>query len=296
MKFAIYVKGDRGIQSLDGLQARSLIPSVCVSEKDDPAIAAFCEKSQIPYTVENRPKQQAHIEFLRDQELDLLVCAGYSKILPGELFEHLPHGAINCHGGRLPEYRGASPIPWQIINGESYGIANILRMTEGIDDGPILAQGRYEIEEHDTARSVTDKVSAIFRQIVPDVVECYARGEIPAGTPQDEKYACHWTRRYPEDGLIPWDKLTVRQVVNLIRALDDPYPGAFIVREGQRIVLRRARIFDHQMAGVPGRCVGKTPEGALILALDGAVEILEFVQNGKLFSGDKFPARYGETF
>jgi methionyl-tRNA formyltransferase len=296
MRFGIYVKGERGIQSLVGLYARKLIPCICVSEKDESEICSFCREHQIPYIVDSHPGRKEAEDAVRRQDPELIVCAGYSKILPEELFANLRYGAINCHGGRLPQYRGASPIPWQIINGETYGVAYILKMTRGIDDGPILAQERYEIAAEDTARHVTDKVTRIFNHLVPDVVEQYAKGSPPAGEMQTEKDACHWTRRYPGDGRIHWNRMTVRQVVNFVRALDDPYPGAFVERDGSRLVIRRARAHERKMGGIPGRFVGKSAKGALILASEGAVEVLEFIVDGQILPGTEFPAKYGETF
>ena len=296
MRFVLYVKGDRGVHTLAGLMQHELSPALCVSEKAEAPILDFCKRQSLPVFVESQPKKAEHIAMVQGYKPELLVCAGYSKILPMELFSGMRHGAINCHGGRLPEYQGASPIPWQIINGETYGIAYVLKMTAGVDDGPILAQARYEIGEQETARHITDKVAAIFERIIPDVVEAYSLGKPPAGTPQRVENACHWTRRYPDDGLIVWSRMTTRQVVNLVRALDDPYPGAYIMRNGEKIIIRRARLYDQRMAGIPGRCIGKTQQGALILATDGAVEVLEFIKAGLCRSGSQFPARYGETF
>ncbi len=296
MRYAVYVKGERGFYSLKGLLARKLIPVVCVGEERERAIAKLCKKSKIPYIIEKSPGTKAHIVVTNKRKLDLLVCAGYSRILPEELFLSLRYGAINCHGGRLPQYRGASPIPWQIINGETYGIAYVIKMTKDIDNGPMLAQERYEIKENDTARNITDKVTKIFYRIVPKVVKLYASDNPPKGAPQDERDACRWTRRYPDDGIIAWNRLTAKQVVNLIRALDDPYPGAFLLRKKEKVVIRRARVFDKLVMGIPGRFIGRTSHGALILATDGAVEVLEFAYKGKHFPGNEFPGRYGETY
>jgi methionyl-tRNA formyltransferase len=246
--------------------------------------------------VETTPRTPAHIEAVHAHRPELLVCAGYSRILPGALFEPLPLGGINCHGGKLPEYRGASPIPWQIIRGETAGAAYVLRLTAGIDDGPVLASEPYTIEPTDTARTVTDKVTAIFSRIVPDVVRQCADGRPPAGEPQPPGVACHWTRRTPEDGEIDWAGSTVRDVVNLVRALDDPYPGAFVVHKGRKVIVWRARAHDRRMAGVPGRTVGRTAEGTLVLAADGAVEILDAEIDGARVGGRDLPFVYGDTF
>ena len=296
IRFVIYTKAERGRYSLQALIERGLIPALCVAEDSESHTRQMCEAHHIAYVNEKRPKQPAHIALVHSHNLDLLVCAGYSKILPGALFEQLRLGGVNCHGGKLPEYRGASPIPWQILRGETSGAAYVLRMTPGIDDGPVLATESYTIEPHDTARSVTDKVTAIFGRIVPDVVQMCSDSGVPAGTPQNESAACHWTRRTPDDGEIDWAGLSAREVVDLVRALDDPYPGAFLTHNGARLIIRRARVVERRMAGIAGRCVGKTAEGTLILAADGAVEILGFDANGTIASGRDLPVKYGDTF
>jgi methionyl-tRNA formyltransferase len=296
MRFVIYTKAERGLFSLRSLLDRKLVPVLCVSEDGERQTTALCEGAGVPVIVEKSPKKAEHIAAVHAYKPDLLVCAGYSKILPGALFEPLPLGGVNCHGGKLPEYRGASPIPWQIINGERAGAAYVLRMTPGIDDGPVLATEPYTIEPDDTARTVTDKVTSIFSRIVPDVVEAYSKGAPPAGRPQPDGVACHWTRRVPSDGEIDWAASTAQQVVDLARSLDDPYPGAFFNHNGTKIVVRRVRAHAHKMAGVAGRCVGRTGDGLLILARDGAVEVLTADLNGTRVNGRDLPVKYGDTF
>jgi methionyl-tRNA formyltransferase len=296
MRFVIYTKAERGWFSLEALVQRGLVPVLCVAEDHEPRTRTLCDGHGIAYLNEKRPRQDAHIAAVHAHRPDLLVCAGYSKILPAALFSPLPLGAINCHGGKLPEYRGASPIPWQILRGETAGAAYVLKMTAGIDDGPVLASEPYQIGPDDTARTVTDKVTAIFSRIVPAVVEAYAHGRPPAGTAQSETGACHWTRRTPADGEILWAALSAREVVDLVRALDDPYPGAFVVHQGRRLIIRRARVHPRRMAGIAGRCVGRTADATLVLARDGAVEILAFEADGVPSLGHQLPVVYGDTF
>lgn len=296
MRFVIYTKAERGWFSLDALVRRGLVPVLCVAEDQEPRTKTLCEGQGIAYLNEKRPRQDSHVADVHAHRPDLLVCAGYSKILPAVLFEPLPLGAINCHGGKLPEYRGASPIPWQILRGETAGAAYVLKMTAGIDDGPVLASEAYSIDPDDTARTVTDKVTAIFSRIVPAVVEAYAQGRPPVGTAQAEAGACHWTRRTPADGEVRWAAMTAREVVDFVRALDEPYPGAFVTHEGRRLIIRRARVHPRRMAGIAGRCVGRTADATLVLACDGAVEILAFEADGILAPGHQLPVVYGDTF
>lgn len=295
MRYVVYTKGERGLFSLRALLERGLVPVLCVSEDGDAATTGLCTAAGVPQVVEKKPSHSDHIGLVHGHAPELLMCAGYSRILPATLFEPLKYGGINCHGGRLPAYRGASPIPWQIIRGETSGRAYVLRMTSGIDDGPILASEPYTIEPEETARHITDKVTRIFSRIVPDVVARFAEGRAPTGEPQVGE-PCHWTRRVAEDGLIDWEGQTVKQVVDLVRALDEPYPGAFVRKGAETIVIRRARPFARRMAGVAGRFVGRSADGALILAADGAVEILSYERGGVVAGGREFPAVYGDTF
>jgi methionyl-tRNA formyltransferase len=292
--FVIYTKAERGFASLEALLAQGLRPLVCVSEDSDPRTLQLCSAASIPHHMEKRPRSAEHLARIHGLAPAFLMCAGYSKILPLELFGPMPLGGINCHGGRLPTYRGASPIPWQIINGETAGAAYVLRMTAAIDDGPILDSEPYSIAAEDTARHVTDKVTSIFSRIVPNVVRQFVAGQPPAGEPQRGE-PCHWTRRAPDDGLIDWT-LPVRRVVDLVRALDDPYPGAFVRYHGRKLIVWRARPCERRMAGIAGRMVGRSGNGALVLAADGAVEIVEFESDGVRMPGAQFPARYGHTF
>lgn len=294
IRFVIYTKAERGLFSLRALLERGLKPALCVSEDGEPETVALCRTADIPHRIDKRPKAAAHLAEIGNQKLDLLVCAGYSKILPAALFEPLPNGGINCHGGKLPEYRGASPIPWQILRGETSGAAYVLRMTAGIDDGPVLASEQYSIQPDDTARSVTDKVTSIFSRIVPHVVQMYVDGKPPKGIPQTGE-PCHWTRRTPADGEIDWAALSVKEVVDLVRALDDPYPGAFVVHEGRTLIITRARAYTRRMAGIAGRCVGRSADGTLILARDGAVEVVAYRSDGVPGDGLALPIKYGDT-
>lgn len=281
---------------LNALCDKNLLPVVCISENNNTAVHKLCVNRGIDYVVNSTARDKQHINAMKARELNLIVCAGYSKIIPEEIFRDLQFGGINCHGGRLPQYRGASVIPWQIINGEDFGIAYVLKLTAGIDDGPILAQERYAIDSEDTARQVTDKVIAIFKKIMPVVIESFSRGCCPRETPQDKKDVCYWTRRKPIDGLIKWGAMTAKEVVNLVRALDDPYPGAYICRNGRKYIISGARVYPDKIKGVAGRFVGKTEEGALILAKDRAVEIIRLYCDKICLAGKDFPAKYGEDF
>ena len=294
IRFILYTKGERGSSVLESLCLNNLKPLLCVSEDGDESVKDICVRNTIELTIEKNPKSDSHIGMVAKINPDLIVGAGYSKIFPKILFEHLKYGGINCHGGKLPEYRGASPIPWQIINGEKNGAAYVLKLTEGVDDGPIFLSAEYKISADDDARSITTKVTSIFSEIVPRVIKSFDEEAPIAPILQEEVGACHWTKRYPRDGEINWARLSALQVINLVRGLQDPYPGAFFNLNGQKIVIKKASIVSKKIAGIPGRCIGVLEGKPLILAIDGAVMIDMVSINNEILDAGKIGLRYGD--
>ena len=92
--------------------------SAVVLEKNDELFISLCAENGIKNIICSTPKEKAHIEKIQVLEPELILATGYSKIMPSSLLDIPRYGILNAHGGKLPEYRGASPIPWQIINGE----------------------------------------------------------------------------------------------------------------------------------------------------------------------------------
>lgn len=292
MKFILYAKGVRGLLVTKSLLSVGLVPCAVVIEKSDDDLKELCRQYNVEIKLCSKPKDKTHFDWLNNRKPDLLVAAGYSKIIPAEILNVPSMGAINCHGGRLPYYRGASPIPWQIINGETEGAASVLVMTENIDDGPMLSTEKYPIGQSETARDITDRVNKIFAKLIPKVVRQYAEGNPPVPQPQPDGQACIWTRRYPRDGLILWNTMTSQEVVNLIRGLDEPYPGAFTYFRGGKIVIKKAIVHPTMIRGVPGRFVGSREGLPTIIAKDVAVGILSFSVNN--CNDVPFPLKYGD--
>jgi len=291
--FIFYGKSERGFRSLKSIYEHGYVPSFVFLEKYDDNFVKWLRGNKLDFSICPTPKDLDHLQQVGVIKPDVLVCAGYSRIFPQSLISSANWGVINCHGGRLPNYRGASPIPWQIINGESHGCAYVLKMTEGIDNGPILAEREYEISPSDTARAVTDKVLDIFSDILPSVMDQIAElRDIPKGVSQNEFGAVRWGRRYPEDGKIDWSQ-PVTQVYNLIRALDHPYPGAYLEFENMRIKIWRASTPNQIIRGVPGRVVGKTSSSTLVLCGDGVIQIDNIEIAGERQTGNFLPFGYG---
>jgi hypothetical protein len=156
---------------------------------------------------------------------DFLLVHSYASRIPAEVLALAPRGAVNIHGALLPQYRGANPIQWAILNDERRTGATMHYMTESIDAGPIIAQRVVPIEFDDTWVDVQARIDTVVSAMLTEMLPRLWRGDI-SPTPQDESLAHYHRRRHPEDGRINWDD-SVRHIYNLIRALVAPHPGAW---------------------------------------------------------------------
>lgn len=200
----------------------------------------------------------------------LMIIGGFNSIFGKPLIDVAPLGVINLHAGPLPQYRGGSPLNWQIINGESEAGISVIRIDEGIDTGEILAEARFPIGLNDTIADVHEHANYLFPKLVLEVVERFDRNDT-SGRAQDHAKACYWHQRNADDGRIYWRKMTARQVHDLIRALDPIYPPAFAFCQGHRVFFRRSQLEGRALRGVPGRVCYLQGKGPYVICKDHAI-------------------------
>lgn len=212
----------------------------------------------------NAPETVAAVAAL---EADAVVLAGYGQIVRRELLDVARLGCINLHGGRLPQYRGSSPLNWALINGETEIGISVIQVDEGVDTGDVLGERRLPVGPDDTIADVQKRANEQFPGLLLEVLDLVERG---AATPrrQDEAAAVYWPLRFPDDGLILWDALDARAVHNHVRALTDPFPGAFTFHDGRRVRLLRSRQAEGDVRGEPGRVYRVGEDGLLVCASD----------------------------
>ena len=216
---------------------------------------------------------------LRSLGPDVLVLAGYGQILRQPLIALAPHGCVNLHGGRLPQYRGSSPMNWALINGESDITISAIVVDAGIDTGDVIGERTFVVGPDDTIADVQARANGLFPELLVDALEALERG-VAVPRKQDEAEARYWTLRFPDDGLIAWDQLTAAQVHNRVRALAPPYPGAFTMWSGRRVTLLRSALEERVVIGEPGRVYAVGPSGILVCASDRCLRIIDAVLDG----------------
>lgn len=280
MKIVYFSKGVRGIRCLEAILENGADVKAVVGVNSDPDLDRLTGSIGIEMLYPERINTALMVKKLKEYQADLFVLSGYNKILRPLIFEIPPLGTINLHGGKLPEYRGAAPINWQIINGESTGGCSIIFVDEGIDTGDIIMQERYPITPADTHASVLEKTLEIFPRLLVKVI-----GDLQQGSVQVEKQnpleGCYYTRRYPRDSIIDWQGMTDIQIHNLVRGMRGPYPAAFSYREQEKVEILRTGLLKETITGTPGRVPIKRKPSVVALAKNRGLLIEEILVNRK---------------
>lgn len=265
MKVVVFGKGERAVKCLEAMAEAGFRPAAVFAEGGDEAVTAAAGRISAPVIA-----SEGEVAGLAP---DLLILTSYTKILKEPLISKPRLGTINLHGGRIPDYRGASVVNWQIIRGEREGGVAILQVDEGIDTGPILAEERYPILPTDTFKEVSEKTLEIFPRLLVDVLRGLEAGTLtPRPQPPGGAY---WHKRRPEDGKVRWEFQTAAEVHNLVRALAKPCPGAFSFLDGRKVTLWRTALLEETFSGIPGRLVRRFRDGFIVIANDRGLLALE---------------------
>ena len=183
-------------------------------------------------------------EYFRASRFDLLVIGGWNRLIPKEVLDEIQFGGIGVHGSPelLPVGRGRSPMNWALIEGKTRFIMHLFRLEPGVDDGEIIDVRQFEINPFDTIKTLYLKYSIVVKRMLGDCIPRILNNAIDmkpqVGIPE------YYPKRTPEDGLINWDKMDVREVYNFIRAQTKPYPGAYGFIDGTKVVIWKAMPFD----------------------------------------------------
>ncbi len=211
----------------------------------------------------------ASLERITSWRPDLTVILNYHSIIRGELLSR--HPIINTHGALLPEYRGRSSVNWAIINGERETGVTVHYIDEKVDTGDIITRERVPIGTDDGVADVLRRMLPLYPKAVLRAVD-----SIEAGTAervkQDPSRAAYYRARKPEDGAMDWGWDSVR-LHNWVRALGDPFPGAFTQYGGRRLVVWKASLASPREAtGLPpGFVMGHACGKAEVATADASI-------------------------
>jgi methionyl-tRNA formyltransferase len=267
--------GPRGSRCLEALlAAREPVAGVLGHPGSETSeLAALAASAGLPYRAPKSPNEPALLDWVGVLGCRLAVMAGYAKILKPRFLERFPDGVFNLHGGPLPEYRGGSPLNWQILRGERAIGISVVVTDAGIDSGPVLARESFPLGPDETIDEVVTKTLPRFQRMLLGVLDARRRGVLHP-EPQDETRARYFAKRRPEDGWIDWRTRTAAEVHDLVRSLSGSYPGAFTFHRGRKIVIERSRCLEETVIGPPGRVLARRADGVEVACADRALLVV----------------------
>jgi len=214
---------------------------LCVVAHNRPAAQKLASELSVEWRIhgcKDSPEEESLLHDLSRFTPDLVLSSSYGLRIPKSILDLPSVGAINIHGGLLPAWRGANILNWVLIEGATETGVTAHWMTEGFDEGPIIAQQTLSIDFLDTAWTLSNKLRHLSSQLLSSLLTDIELGVVLPSQPQDDSQAKYYKRRTPEDGQIDWRKSNL-EIYNLIRALVTPWPGAYTVTEaGMKVVFR----------------------------------------------------------
>jgi methionyl-tRNA formyltransferase len=210
-------------------------------------------------------------------ELDAAVVVAFGQILPGAVLDAPRLGAFNLHASLLPRWRGAAPIQRAIMAGDKVTGVEVMRMTEGLDEGPVLASETLRIDALETAGTLHDRLAANGAQLLVRTMALVERGEA-VETPQADEGLTYAKKIRPREARLNWAK-PAAELDRKIRGLS-PFPGAWFEVPGEKGPVRVKALLSRMedAGGEPGAAL----DGELLIACgEGAVRLLRVQREGK---------------
>jgi len=245
-------------------------------------VHAFAQSLGIEVRTPKSMKAPEAIADFQALDIDACIVVAYGQILKKAVLDHPRLGCFNLHASLLPRWRGAAPIQRAIMAGDTHTGVEVMRMSEGLDEGPIILTGREEITAEDTAQTLHDKLAALGASLLPVALAAIERGAA-AGQAQvgEPTYARKIT---PEEARIDWDR-PARDLDFHIRGLS-PFPGAWCLLQTpkgeQRLKVLMSRLPNEGSGEVSGETPGTRLIGGLKIATgDGVIELLRVQREGK---------------
>lgn len=232
----------------------------------------------IPVFQPVKVREKSCVEKLDSYKADVMVVVAFGQILPREILELTPYGCINVHASLLPKYRGAAPIQWSIIDGETVTGVTTMQMDEGLDTGDMLLKTEVPLEPDETGGSLHDKLSAAGAKLCVETLKALEEKTV---TPEKQgetptKYARMLDK---ELGKIDWTK-DAASIERLVRGLN-PWPSAYTSWEGKTMKIWSAEVVDRECKAPCGTVAEVTKTDFSVQTGKGLLKVTELQIPGK---------------
>nr|WP_295109842.1 methionyl-tRNA formyltransferase [uncultured Caulobacter sp.] len=240
-------------------------------------VHAFAEGLGLPVRTPVSMKTPEEIEAFQALELDAAVVVAFGQILVKAVLDAPVHGCFNLHASLLPRWRGAAPIQRAIMAGDPVTGVQVMRMSEGLDEGPIIMSQQVVIADDDTVATLHDKLAATGAQLLPVALAAIERGGARE-TPQSEEGVTYAKKIKSAEARIDWTR-PAAEIDRHIRGLS-PFPGAWFEAPSEKGPVRVKALLSRveTASGAPGAALD---DSLLIACGEGSVRLLKAQREGK---------------
>ncbi|ACX87157.1 NAD-dependent epimerase/dehydratase [Pectobacterium parmentieri WPP163] len=304
MKAIVFAYHDIGCVGLEALVLAGYEIQAVFTHSDAPgenhfyaSVAKTAAGMDVPVFAPEDVNHPLWVNRIRELAPDVIFSFYYRTLLSDDILQIPLVGAFNLHGSLLPRYRGRAPVNWVLVNGETQTGVTLHKMVSRADAGDIVAQSVVAIDDEDTALTLHGKCRTAAAALLAQQLPLIRSREI-ALTPQDDSQASYFGRRTAADGLIDWQK-SASEINNLIRAVTEPYPGAFTFLGERKVIIWRARVVKNNHVNVNhlhsddvGSIISTSP--LVVSCGEDALEIVSGQSEAGLYmSGSRLAAEMG---
>ncbi len=277
MKTVVFAYHDMGCLGIEALLSAGYEISAIFTHTDNPgekafygSVARLAAERGIPVYAPDNVNHPLWVERIAQLSPEVIFSFYYRHLICDEILQLAPRGAFNLHGSLLPKYRGRAPLNWVLVNGETETGVTLHRMVKRADAGAIVAQLRVAIAPDDIAITLHHKLCHAARQLLEQTLPAIKHGNILEIAQRENEATC-FGRRTPDDSFLEWHK-PASVLHNMVRAVADPWPGAFSYVGNQKFTVWSSRVHPHASKALPGSVISVAP--LLIACGDGALEIV----------------------
>lgn len=236
-------------------------------------VKQFAIEHGLPVLQPTKLKTSETLEVFRSHAADVAVVVAYGRILPESFLTAYPHGAINVHFSLLPKYRGAAPVNWAIVSGETETGVTTMQMDAGLDTGAILMQRTTAIGNEETAADLMPRLSQLGAELLSETLA--TRDELRP-RPQDDSLATLAPIMKREDGLIDW-RMSAFEIANRVRGFQ-PFPTAFTNYGDTKITIWQAKGESILVDRAPGQVVEAKGDNLIVACGGGTALQISVIQ------------------
>jgi methionyl-tRNA formyltransferase len=289
MRIVFFGTSAFAVPSLEALVAAGHAVTACVTQPDRPRGRGLAlEPSPVKQAAQQlgltvlQPQRPAAAE-LSAASAEIGVLASYGQLIRRDVLDAPPHGILGVHPSLLPKYRGAAPVAWALLNGETRTGVTIYRLVEALDAGPIVTQREVPIEPGEDAAHLTDRLAALGAQELVRALALIGQGTA-SFVPQDERGATFAPKLTKAQGMIDWHQPAIA-IERLVRGLT-PWPGAVTRWQGLPLKVWAARAAGRPAGeAAPGTVVQVNAGDVQVATGDGLLAVLEVQLPGRRRAG-----------